>query len=55
MKNTEYATQAINRLPKGYIFTYADIIDEVKNKETVIKALNRMVVSSKIFKPTKGK
>jgi hypothetical protein len=55
MKITEYVAQAINRLPKGYIFTYSDFIGEVKNKEALIKALNRMAVSGKISKLTKGK
>lgn len=55
MKITEYITNYIDRLPKGYVFTYADFIDKVKSKEAVIKALNRMVVSGKIAKLSKGK
>lgn len=66
MKITEYITNSINRLPKGYIFTYADFIDNVINssqkpkslsisKEAIIKALNRMVASGKIAKLSKGK
>ncbi|WP_430812485.1 MULTISPECIES: DUF6088 family protein [unclassified Carboxylicivirga] len=55
MKTTEYITNTINRLPKGYIFTYADFITEVNKREAIIKALNRMVVSGKIAKLSKGK
>jgi hypothetical protein len=55
MKTTEYIAVTIDRLPKGYVFTYADFTTEVNKKEAVIKALNRMVVSGKIAKLAKGK
>lgn len=55
MKTAEYIASTINRLPKGYIFTYADFTTEVNQKEAVIKALNRMVASGKIAKLSKGK
>ena len=55
MKITEYITVTIDRLPKGYIFTYKDFIGEVNNKEAIIKALNRMANSGKIAKVSKGK
>ena len=66
MKTTEYIALRIDRLPKGYVFTYDDFITEVDtkvndkitkvmNKETIIKALNRMVASGKICKLAKGK
>ena len=55
MKIAEYIAFTIDRLPKGYVFTYADFTTEVKQKEAVIKALNRMVTSSKIAKLSKGK
>lgn len=55
MKTSEYISFTIDRLPKGYIFTYADFITEVNKKEAVIKALNRMVESGKIAKLSKGK
>ncbi len=55
MKTSEYIAYTINRLPKGYVFTYADFITEVNNKEAIIKALNRMVSSGKIEKLSKGK
>lgn len=55
MKTTDYIIYTIDRLPKGYVFTYADFINEVNNKEAVIKALNRMTASGKISKLSKGK
>ncbi|MFN8266983.1 MAG: DUF6088 family protein [Chitinophagales bacterium] len=55
MKIAEYIAFTIDRLPKGYVFTYADFITEVNKKEAVIKALNRMVVSGKIAKLSKGR
>lgn len=42
-------------MPKGYVFTYSDFSTDVKTKEAVIKALNRMVSSGKIAKLSKGK
>ncbi len=55
MKTTDYIAVTIDRLPKGYVFTYADFTTEVNKKQAVIKALNRMVVSGKIAKLAKGK
>lgn len=55
MKATEYIGFKIDRLPKGYVFTYADFITEVNKKEAIIKALNRMAVSGKLTKLAKGK
>ena len=55
MKTSEYISFTIDRLPKGYVFTYADFTTEVNKKEAVIKALNRMVESGKIAKLSKGK
>lgn len=55
MKVTDYIAFAIDRLPKGYVFTYEDFITEVNKKEAVIKALNRMVAAGKISKLSKGK
>jgi hypothetical protein len=55
MKITDNITDKIDRLPKGYIFTYSDFIEEVIQKEAIIKALNRMVTSGKIAKLSKGK
>ena len=55
MKITDYMVLMIDRLPKGYVFTYLDFNEEVNKKEAVIKALNRMVASGKIAKLSKGK
>lgn len=55
MKVSEYIAYTLDKLPKGYVFTYSDFITEVNKKEAVIKALNRMVVSGKIAKLSKGK
>lgn len=55
MKTSEYISFTVDRLPKGYIFTYADFVTEVNKKEAVIKALNRMTESGKIAKLAKGK
>jgi hypothetical protein len=55
MKVSEYISFTIDRLPKGYVFTYADFTTEVNKKEAVIKALNRMTESGRIAKLSKGK
>lgn len=55
MKITDYIADRIDRLPRGYVFTYIDFMEEVKSKEAVIKALNRMVSAGKINKLSKGK
>ncbi|PID61378.1 MAG: hypothetical protein CR986_02780 [Ignavibacteriae bacterium] len=55
MKVAKYIRDTINRLPKGYVFTYEDFDVGVKKKEAIIKALNRMVDSGKISKLSKGK
>ncbi len=55
MKIAEYISKSIDRLPKVYVVTYADFMAEVKSKEAVIKALNRMTASGKIVKLSKVK
>ena len=55
MKSVDNIIYKIERLPKGYIFTYTDFTTEVSKKEAVIKALNRMAASGKIAKLSKGK
>ena len=55
MKTSESIAFTIERLPKGYVFTYADFNIEVERKEAVIKALNRMAASGKLVKVAKGK
>lgn len=39
MKTAEYIAFTIDRLPKGYVFTYADFTTEVSQKEAVVKAV----------------
>ena len=55
MKTSDYIVDKINKLPKGYVFTYIDFITEVNKREAVIKHLNRMAISGKINKLSKGK
>ncbi|PWJ60366.1 hypothetical protein CLV98_101548 [Dyadobacter jejuensis] len=55
MKTSDYIPVTVDRLPKGYIFTYSDFITTVNQTEAVIKALNRMAVSGRIAKLSKGK
>lgn len=55
MKTAEIIATTIDRLPKGYVFTYLDFTSEVNQKEAVIKALNRMVAAGKVAKLAKGK
>jgi hypothetical protein len=55
MNTSKYIAQTIDRLAKGYVFTFTDFVSEVHGKEAVIKALNRMAASGKIGKLAKGK
>ncbi len=55
MKVTDYIEDTINRLPKGYVFTYEDFNIEVNKKQALIKALNRMVEANKLSKLSKGR
>ncbi len=55
MKTTDYIAYIIDRFPKGFVFTYSDFNREVSQKQALIKALNRMVLSGKIAKLSKGK
>jgi len=55
MKISEYIKNTVDRLQRGYIFTYGDFTLKVEDKEAVIKALNRMVASGKITKLSKGR
>ena len=55
MKVIECVIKKIERFPKGFVFTYEDIIEEVNSKEAVIKNLNRMVASGKLSKLSKGR
>jgi hypothetical protein len=50
MKNSEFIEDKINKLPKRYVFTYLDFMNEVTRREAIIKHLNRMAASGKINK-----
>ena len=55
MKTSDYIALTIDRLPKGFVFTYGDFTQEVSSKEAIIKSLNRLAASGKINKLSKGK
>lgn len=55
MKTIDYIVYTIDRLPKSYVFTYTDFTTKVHQAEAVIKTLNRLAVSGKIKKLSKGK
>lgn len=55
MKSSDYIANTVNRFPRGYVFTYDDFSKQVKSKQAIIKALNRMAISGKIEKLAKGK
>lgn len=55
MNVTDYISYIVDRLPKGYVFTYKDFLNKVDQKEAIIKALNRMAATGKIEKLSKGK
>jgi hypothetical protein len=53
-KTIDYILYTIDRLPKGYVFTYTAFVNEVKKKETLIKALKRMAATRKLTELSKG-
>lgn len=55
MNTTKSLASRLDRLPKGYVFTFTDFLKEMGQKEALIKALNRMAVSGKIAKLSRGK
>ncbi|MDQ2719393.1 MAG: DUF6088 family protein [Bacteroidota bacterium] len=55
MKVADYIIFSIDRLPKGYIFTYSDFDTRADKREAVIKSLNRLAALGKISKVAKGK
>ncbi len=55
MKVSDYIKYSIDKLPKGYVFTYGNFVDDVNKKEAIIKALNRLASTGKIVKLSKGK
>ncbi|MEI7677639.1 MAG: DUF6088 family protein [Bacteroidales bacterium] len=55
MKVSQKIAITIDRLPTDYIFTYTDFDIDVRRKDAVVKALNRMAAAGKITKLSKGK
>ncbi|MCF6265008.1 MAG: DUF6088 family protein [Desulfuromusa sp.] len=55
MKTTEYIKNNIDRFPKGYVFTCRDFMSQVKSREALVKALNRLAASGRIIKLAKGR
>ena len=56
MKPTDLIQDKINKLPKGYVFTYRDFINEVDlGFEAIVKYLNRLTEVNRISKLSKGK
>jgi len=52
---TKIITDKVDKIPAGYVFTYSEIIDDTDKAEAIIKSLNRMVVSGKLKKISKGR
>lgn len=55
MKVSDIVKYKVDRLQKGFVFTYSDLKMEVGKREAVIKALNRMVVAGTLRKISKGR
>jgi hypothetical protein len=55
MKVSEKIEFTINKLPRGYIFTYSNFNTDVNEQNAVALALGRMVASGKIKKLSNGK
>lgn len=55
MKITDFIRKQIEKLPNGYVFSYADLMKQPEQREAIIKALNRMVTAGELTKLAKGK
>ncbi len=51
----DYLADKLDRLPRGYVFTYKDFIKQVSQKEAAIKALTRTAEIGAIRKLPKGR
>lgn len=51
----DYVKFKVDRMPKGFVFTCDTVQGEVRSKEAVIKALNRLVEKGVIKKLAKGR
>ena len=54
MKISDIVANKINRFKTGYVFTYEDFEVPVKNMSALKMALNRLVISGKIIRLSKG-
>jgi hypothetical protein len=54
-KVSDITRNKIDRLPVSFVFTYVDILPDLKTKEAVIKALNRLIDSGRLAKLSKGR
>jgi len=55
MKVSDLVKYKINRLPEGYVFTYDDFTQEVKNESALKLALFKLVKAGKIERLSKGR
>ena len=55
MTVTDMIRNKLRSFKPGYVFTYEDVIDDVSQRESVVKALNRMVKSDVLCKLSQGK
>jgi len=49
------ASKKVDNMAPGYVFTYSEIIKEPNKAEATIKALNRLVLSGKLKKISRGR
>jgi len=54
MKVSDIVINKINRLKTGYVFTYSDFEEPVKNLSALKMSLNRLVSAGKIVRLSKG-
>jgi hypothetical protein len=55
MSTAKDIAKRLDRVSDGTVFTYTDFLEDVQQKEALIKALNRMAAAGKIAKLSKGK
>ena len=55
MSTSKNIATRLDRVPYGTVFTYTDFLEDVQQKEALIKALNRMAAAGKIAKLSRGK
>ena len=55
MSATKDIAKSLEKVPFGTVFSYTDFLEDVQQKEALIKALNRMAAAGNIAKLSKGK